>query len=351
MAGTTNFVQHNPNAANQEPDGTFDSDSLTTAGIGVDAVMPSSWMNKRWYQDSTFVAAFAQMLAAKGYSTSDANVSTLAGVLANVLTNADIKTAMVNVTWSASVTCDCSTANGFRISLAGNTTITFTNSVDFQVVTLSLLNPSNYTVAFSSNVRASFVPYSSAANNDFNFTQQFISFAGKLYPFETELLNLQSGKQDALGFTPTQQGGGTSQLANKIYIGWDGTRLRAQVDTTDLGQIAFGNIPTSLANAVNTPANALNTTYQNTTGRMLFVSVNVATSGGNVGTLSASIGIASPSQVVAVNDYTATLSNGNANITFMVPPNWYYSVSSTGSAFSGSGGAIRSWVETGFGLS
>lgn len=38
-----------------------------------------------------------------------------------------------------------------------------------------------------------------------------------------------------IGFTPLQQGGGTSQLTNKVYIGWDGGSLRAQVDTTDFG--------------------------------------------------------------------------------------------------------------------
>ena len=44
----------------------------------------------------------------------------------------------------------------------------------------------------------------------------------------------------SLGFTPVQQGGGASQGTNKVYIGWDGGGLRAQVDATDLGRIAFG---------------------------------------------------------------------------------------------------------------
>jgi hypothetical protein len=41
----------------------------------------------------------------------------------------------------------------------------------------------------------------------------------------------------ALGFTPVQQGGGTGQTNNKIYLGWSEPKLRAQVDTTDLGFI------------------------------------------------------------------------------------------------------------------
>ncbi|MGN6421975.1 MAG: hypothetical protein ACTHLA_01560 [Asticcacaulis sp.] len=40
-----------------------------------------------------------------------------------------------------------------------------------------------------------------------------------------------------LGFTPVQQGGGSGQLANKIYIGWSGSRLKAQVDVTDQGNL------------------------------------------------------------------------------------------------------------------
>lgn len=44
-----------------------------------------------------------------------------------------------------------------------------------------------------------------------------------------------SGKQDILGFVPVQQGGGTGQGVNKVYIGWSGTGLKYQVDTTDMG--------------------------------------------------------------------------------------------------------------------
>lgn len=46
------------------------------------------------------------------------------------------------------------------------------------------------------------------------------------------------GAQPALGFTPVQQGGGTGQGSNKIYIGWDNAgNLKAQVDGTDMGGI------------------------------------------------------------------------------------------------------------------
>jgi hypothetical protein len=41
----------------------------------------------------------------------------------------------------------------------------------------------------------------------------------------------------SLGFTPVQQGGGTGQGSNKIYLGFSVDRLRAQVDVTDIGYI------------------------------------------------------------------------------------------------------------------
>jgi len=46
-------------------------------------------------------------------------------------------------------------------------------------------------------------------------------------------------KQDGIGYTPVQQGGGTGQGSNKVYIGWGGGSLRGQVDGTDLGSFVF----------------------------------------------------------------------------------------------------------------
>lgn len=51
--------------------------------------------------------------------------------------------------------------------------------------------------------------------------------------------NLAAGAAASnLGFTPVQQGGGAGQGTNKIYLGWDGTAPRIQVDGADQGQLA-----------------------------------------------------------------------------------------------------------------
>jgi hypothetical protein len=122
MSGSTNFLQHNPGEANQENDAAYAADSLRTGGIGVDATLPSPWLNKIWYQATTFVAAFAQMMANKGYTVNDNPIATLTTVLANVLTNADLKLPLISVIFSSTPTFDASVANGFDLVLSGNVT-------------------------------------------------------------------------------------------------------------------------------------------------------------------------------------------------------------------------------------
>lgn len=66
--------------------------------------------------------------------------------------------------------------------------------------------------------------------------------------------DLARSKQPNLGFTPIQQGGGTGQGNNKVYIGWatDASGLKAQADSTNLG-----NIVTTGGGTVKAPQAAL----------------------------------------------------------------------------------------------
>lgn len=63
---------------------------------------------------------------------------------------------------------------------------------------------------------------------------------------KTEVDGLVSGKQDSLGFTPVQQGGGAGQLTSKVYLGWSGSDLLAQVDALNLGRLWSDNNVASL---------------------------------------------------------------------------------------------------------
>lgn len=58
-----------------------------------------------------------------------------------------------------------------------------------------------------------------------------------------------------LTFTPVQQGGGANQGNNKVYLGWDGSRLRLQVDSVDIGGLVSA---TELTNDVNSLQNQIN---------------------------------------------------------------------------------------------
>lgn len=180
---SSNFLQHNPNQSNQETDAQYQADSLRAGGIALDDILPSLWLNKIWYQTSTMCAALAQMMAAKGYSMSDANLATLAATLANLLTNADIKPGLIQVPFSPSAQFDCSKANGFGMTLAGNlTSLAIINAVAGQQVTLAFTqgNSGGYTVPFPSNVKNPGVVDAGGGNTSM---QQFLVLGdGNLHP-------------------------------------------------------------------------------------------------------------------------------------------------------------------------
>jgi hypothetical protein len=88
MAGTTNFLQQNPGAANQENDATYAADPLTTGGVGVDDLLPSPWLNKIWFQCTTFICAIAYVIAnwGSGFTITDTSLSVLKTNLTNFFT-------------------------------------------------------------------------------------------------------------------------------------------------------------------------------------------------------------------------------------------------------------------------
>ena len=90
MPGTNNLIQWNPTQANQENDAAYAADTQRLNGAANPSQFASALANKAFYQWSTFVAAFGQMMATKGFNMSDANIATLAATLAHVLTDVDI---------------------------------------------------------------------------------------------------------------------------------------------------------------------------------------------------------------------------------------------------------------------
>jgi hypothetical protein len=119
---TTNFLQWNPGQANQESDSDYNADSQRSGGAVDNTPLPAPLGNKAFYQWSTFVAAFCQMMAAKGYSTSDADITTLQAVLANIVTEADGLPAITPLAYSPTPAFNAAASNGFQMTLTGNVT-------------------------------------------------------------------------------------------------------------------------------------------------------------------------------------------------------------------------------------
>ena len=140
MAGSTNFQQWNPNAANQESDAAYTADSARSAGVVDGSVFDAETANKLFYQLSTGLTALMLAMAGKGFVTSDANLNQLVSVLSNILTTADQKAQLQVVPFGASLTFDCSQANGFQVTLAGNvTSAVVENAAPGQIVTFVLI--------------------------------------------------------------------------------------------------------------------------------------------------------------------------------------------------------------------
>lgn len=81
-----------------------------------------------------------------------------------------------------------------------------------------------------------------------------VTAAGEAKTTAENALAVANTKQPNLGFTPIQQGGGTGQGTNKVYIGWatDASGLKAQADSTNLG-----NIVTTAGGTIKAPQAAL----------------------------------------------------------------------------------------------
>jgi hypothetical protein len=307
---STNFLQHNPTEANQDTDGQYLVDNSRTAGLGVDQIVPSIWMNKVLYQVSTFVAAFAQTLSNKGYNCSDADINALEAVLANVITNADTKPGFITVPFSSSPVFNAALANGFRFTLNANVTSSTLTNIGFgQILTFIIQDTGNFSFVWPTNVLgaydlgpngstpssvntqqfvvlednnaypitsmvnrlrdqiASFQPQINAINgtlgtlqSEINTTNGNVSSVqnqvntinGSTVPnLQSQINSLNSNKQNNLGFTPVQQGGGAGQGTNKVLMGWSGSRVKVQIDSTDQGNVVFdGNMTAYVASVI-----------------------------------------------------------------------------------------------------
>lgn len=129
--GTTNFLPWNPTQANQESDAAYLADAQRTGGAPTGTPFPSATGNKLFFQLAAGMAALMNMMATKGYTCNDFDTA-LATVMANIVTQADLRTPLQVVSFASAITCNAAKYSGFKISLTGNTTITVSGAVQGQ---------------------------------------------------------------------------------------------------------------------------------------------------------------------------------------------------------------------------
>jgi hypothetical protein len=154
MPGTTNFLQFNPTQSNQQTDSVYAADALRSGGVQLNNQLPSVMLNKMWYQMSTFVAAFCQMLVGKNYSPMDTSVSALAALLANVLTNADTQPSLSVVTFSPTANFNRAAGQNFQMTVTGNWAGSVVGATAGQEMTFILVSDSTpgHTFTWPGNV-------------------------------------------------------------------------------------------------------------------------------------------------------------------------------------------------------
>jgi hypothetical protein len=237
MAGSNNFTIHNPTNANQEPDSTFASDSLTTGGIGTDAILPSLWLNARWYEDSVGFFCLAQAMANKGYAVNKDNPTALEAVLANLVTNADLRQPLVAVSYSPTPVFPASTANGFELILSGNvssSTFDVTPAIG-QILTFVIVQGATPFTFVPPSVINGWVPISVVANS-VNVQQFIVLEDGSIWP-----LNTTGGQKTTNTVTGSRAFGTTYTAGANIFVGVTG-ELNLGVGHTATIQAVVGGV-------------------------------------------------------------------------------------------------------------
>ena len=108
--------------------------------------------------------------------------------------------------------------------------------------------------------------------------------------------------QAALGFTPVQQGGGAGQGTSKVYLGWLGSALGLQVDSTNFGAIW----PIGVTGNAATATNATNAgTATNLSGGSLTTGTNTVSVGAAAGSNTQFMGNASYAAMVSFHRASA----------------------------------------------
>jgi hypothetical protein len=211
--GTTNLLPFNPLLTNAESDSAYASDTMRTGGAVTDALLPSAFFNKLMGQMSLFVAALAQALANKGFSTHDSDgFAALVAQLANIWTTADNIPGIVTVPYASSIAFDASAARTFQVTLTGDVTASsLANAAAGELLIFILIQDGvgEHAFAWPSNVPGR--PIAAQANSV--SAQAFIVGAdGTVQPLDVGV-RTQTAVSNALGYTYQNTGSNTREVS------------------------------------------------------------------------------------------------------------------------------------------
>lgn len=379
MAGTTNALQWNPTAANQETDVQYSADSQRAGGATNPSVFEAELANKLFFQLSTYVTALFQAFAAKGFTTSDSNINTLTATCSNFLTTSDFRTPLLNVSYSPNIALDASKYNAWFIPLSGNINLTISGMTDGQIITLvfiqtvagspvvtfpvELFTATQPSTGNASCTAQSFI-YTTQAGNFFRATGPVINedslfqkgsgafggnlnFGGIITGPEAHIVTVNASVMTAFNLD-------ISTLANIQALQVNGNVNVGSLQiggTGSAGQVLTGNgssyvpmpLPAVAATLNNvTGGRAFGVTYQNTSGSPIFVSGYGSTSGSAFADLICLCGAGSPSIAVFGSQVGATTAGLPIGFSFFVPNGYFYQINTGGTSST----TLAAWVET-----
>lgn len=328
---TSNFLQWNNAAINQETDAEYLVDSQRVGGAPVTGTAPSKTMNKFYYQASTFVAAFGAMMAAKGFSVSDADVGVLQAVLANISTSADFRPLITTLGYSPTPNFAANTADGFQFPLNGNiTSSTISGQTNGQTIAFYMSQDATggRTIAWPGNFFGMTQP--DPTPNAMSMFLVRVDNGGNVHALTPSISS--ANLTTVIGLLATALAVTGNADVGSLQIG--GTAPAGQVLTGD-GTHFVPAAPAAVTGTQNNVTGSRNFggNYQNTSGALMIVHGFYETSGSAFANFTAfSDASATPSTPIWGAQYGATTATANAGFSFPVPAGHYYRLVASGSA-------------------
>ncbi len=161
---STNFLQWNPGATNQETDTQYSGDAQRSGGFQTNQLVPSPLLNKALFQASTMVTALANALVNAGYSPEDTTLATLTTLIETALS---LNSGLQNLAFTATPAWNAASNSTFTMTLTGNvTSMTLTGVSPGQLITFIWTQDATggRTVAYPATVKGSAVIYAAASS-------------------------------------------------------------------------------------------------------------------------------------------------------------------------------------------